>query len=128
MTMLYEEITKKILAACFEISNELGTGFLESVYQKALIIALQQKGLRAETEVGIPVHFRGERIGMFYADLLVDDKIIVELKAIHAVGPEHKAQVINYLKGCGLEVGLLINFGKAKMEYHRLHNPDLVRG
>lgn len=122
MALLYEELTKKILAACFEVCNELGPGFLESVYQNALLIALKDKGLAAKSQFPISVSFRGEPVGAFLADIVVDDKIILELKTVSALAPIHKAQVINYLKATGIEVGLLINFGSSKLEYRRLHS------
>jgi GxxExxY protein len=118
--MLHEEITEKILAACFEVAAELGAGFLESVYEKALLIALRQKGLKVEEQCPIQVHFRGVLVGEFFADLFVEGKVIVELKALKALAPEHQAQVINYLKATGIEVGLLVNFGSPKIEYRRL--------
>lgn len=121
MPLPHEELTEKILAACFEVINELGAGFLESVYQKALLIALQQKGLKVVAERPIEVAFRGQSVGQFYADILVEDTVIVELKAVSALAPEHKAQLINYLKATGIEVGLLVNFGNPKLEYRRLH-------
>jgi len=120
---LYEELTKTILGACFEVSNELGAGFLESVYQNALLIVLQQKGLKVQSQFPLNVKFRGQAVGQFYADLLVEDQVIVELKAVTALTPVHQAQVINYLKGTGVEVGLLVNFGRPKIEYRRLHKP-----
>lgn len=119
--LLYVELTSKILEACFEVINELGAGFLESVYEKALLIALTQKGLNAKAQVPIVVYFRGQTVGQFFADILVEGKVIVELKAISAISPEHKAQVINYLKSTEIEVGLLVNFGNPKLEYCRLH-------
>ena len=119
--MLYEDITGKILEAGFEVVRELGAGFLESVYEKALSIALQQKGLTVSTQVPLQVKFRGIVVGQFYADILVEGKVIVELKAVSRVLPEHKAQVINYLKATGIDIGLLINFGNPKLEYYRLH-------
>jgi GxxExxY protein len=122
MALLYEEITNKILAACFEVSKELGAGFLESVYQNALMIALQEKGLTLEREHPLAVLFRGQIVGQFYADILVEDKIILELKAVNAITDIHKAQVLNYLKATGIEVGLLINFGNPKVEYRRFEN------
>ena len=122
MALIYEDITTKILAACFEVSKELGAGFLESVYQNALMIALQEKGLTVEREHPLAVSFRGQIVGQFYADILVEDKIIVELKAVNALTDVHKAQVINYLKATGIEVGLLINFGNPKLEYRRFDN------
>ena len=119
--MLYDELTKKILEACFEVSKELGSGFLESVYEKALLVALRQKGLSAASQVKLQVKFRGVIVGDFFADILVDNKVLLELKAVSRILSEHKAQTINYLKATGIEVGLLINFGNPKIEYIRLH-------
>jgi len=121
MAMLYEELTGKILEACFEVSNELGAGFLESVYEKALAIALRQKGLIVETQVPLTVRFRGENVGEFFADIIVEGKVMVELKAVKGLAAEHQAQLINYLKATGVEVGLLVNFGRPKVEYKRLY-------
>jgi len=120
--MLHEQLTGKILEASFEVIRELGAGFLEGVYQNALFIALRQKGIKAEARVPLLVRFRGEVVGEYYADLLVDDKVIVELKAVKLLAPEHQAQLINYLKATGIEVGLLINFGRPKLECRRLHS------
>ncbi len=85
------------------------------------MVALNQNGLRFESQYPINVIFRGQSVGYFYADLLIEDKIIVEIKAVTSLLPEHQAQLINYLKATGIEVGLLINFGKPKLEYRRLH-------
>ncbi len=120
--MLHEELTGKILEASFEVIRELGAGFLEGVYQNALLIALRQKGIKAEARVPLLVRFRGEVVGEYFADLLVEGKVIVELKAVKALAPEHQAQLINYLKATGIEVGLLVNFGRPRLEYRRLHN------
>ncbi len=117
-----EELTEKILAASFEVINELGAGFLESVYEKSLLIALRDKGLKVNSQVSVPVRFRGQIVGDFFADIIVEDSILLELKAVKNLAPEHLAQVINYLKGTGLETALLINFGNKKLEYRRLHN------
>ena len=119
--LLYADITEKILEAAFEVSKELGSGFLESVYKNAMVIALRAKGMIVENEKPISVMFRGQSIGQFYADLFVDNKVIVELKAVSALAPEHSAQTINYLKATSIEVGMLINFGRPKIEYKRLH-------
>jgi GxxExxY protein len=118
--LLFEKITSRIIEACFEVSNELGCGFIESVYRRAIVVALKQKGLALIEESPLDVYFRGINVGRFYADILVDGKIIVELKAVSALAPEHIAQVINYLNGTGIEVGLLVNFGRPKLEYRRL--------
>jgi GxxExxY protein len=119
--MLFDALTSKILEACFEVSRELGAGFLESVYEKALLVALKQKNLNAVCQVPLKVKFRGVIVGEFYADILVEGRVLVELKAVSRVLSEHKAQVINYLKATGIEIGLLVNFGNAKLEYFRLH-------
>lgn len=115
----HEEITKAIIGCAFEVINELGAGFLESVYEKALLLALQQKDLQATRQQPINVIFRGHSVGEFFADILVNGKVIVELKAVKAIMPEHQAQIINYLNATGIEVGLLINFGNPKLEYQR---------
>jgi GxxExxY protein len=119
--MMLEELTGTILEACFEVANELGHGFLESIYAKALGIVLRQKGLSVQSEIHLQVMFRGQPVGEFCADLLVEKQVLVELKAVRALLPEHQAQVINYLKATGIEVGLLVNFGTPKIEFKRLH-------
>jgi len=117
--MLYEDLTAKALEACFEVVKELGAGFLESVYEKALLIAIQQKGLSAKAQFPLSVKFRGHVVGEFYADVLLEDKVIIELKAVRALTPEHHAQLINYLNATGIDVGLLVNFGNPKLEFRR---------
>lgn len=124
VALLYEELTGKIIEASFEVVNELGAGFLESVYHQAMLVVLADKGLRVRSQAPISVMFRGQSIGEFYADILVEDKVIVELKAVSALTPAHQAQVINYLKATRIEVGLLINFGRPRLEYKRLHRPE----
>jgi GxxExxY protein len=124
MSLLHEEITGKILETSFEVINELGAGFLEGVYEKALAIALREKRLNIQTQVPLRVSFRGHCVGEYYADLLVENKVIVELKAVKTLTPEHQAQVINYLKATAVSVGLLINFGHPKLEYRRLFRPE----
>lgn len=120
--MLYEDITRKILEACFEVSNELGVGYLESVYEKSLLGALSQKGINARRQVKLKVKFREVIVGDFSIDILVEDKILIELKVASGLSKEMYAQIINYLKATGLEIGLLINFGNPKVEYRRFDN------
>jgi GxxExxY protein len=120
--MEFESITEEILGACFEVANELGAGFLESVYEKALLIALVQRGFKVQSQAPLVVKFRGEDVGKFYADLMIEDKVVVELKAVKALLPEHLAQTINYLKATGLQTALLVNFGTKRLEYRRLNN------
>ena len=122
--MLHRELTEKVLEAAFEVSKELGTGFLESVYERSMMIALLQKQITATQQVPLSVKFRGAIVGDFYADLLVEGKVVVELKAVTRILQEHKAQVINYLNATGIEVGLLINFGNPRLEYFRLHKSN----
>jgi len=124
--MLHEALTAKALEACFEVAKELGAGYLETIYEKALLIALREKGLAAKAQCPLTVKFRGHVVGEFYADILLEDKVIVELKAVRALTPEHQAQLINYLNATGIEVGLLVNFGNPRLEYKRLHRykPD----
>jgi len=127
--MIHEELTEKILKACFEVSNELGCGFLESVYLRALLVALAQAGLKAETQKPLTVMFRGQSVGDFFPDIIVEDTILLELKAVKALAPEHLAQVMNYLKATGIEVGFLLNFGAPKLEISTLRKSVLkVKG
>jgi GxxExxY protein len=120
--MLYEDITRKILEACFEVSNELGVGYIESVYEKALMVALSQKGLKVQRQVALQVKFRGVVVGDFSVDILVEDKILIELKVVSVLAKELYAQALNYLKATGIEVGHLVNFGNPKVEYRRFDN------
>lgn len=120
----YAGISEVIIGCCFEIIKELGAGFLENVYKNALFIAMKQKGLKVLAEQPFDVMFRNNRVGKYVADLVVENVVIVELKCCTALLPEHKAQVINYLKASGMPVGLLVNFGQRKLEYKRLRHPD----
>ena len=120
--MIHGDLTERIIKCCFQVSNELGCGFLESVYERALLIALHEEGLNAAAQVPLKVDFRGNCVGEFFADIVVGSEVLVELKAAKAIAPEHVAQVLNYLKATGLQVGLLVNFGNAKLEYRRFNN------
>jgi GxxExxY protein len=113
------EITEKVIGVFFDVYNELGPGFLESVYHNAMVIALRQAGLQVESEVAVPVLFRGENVGDYRADLLVEGKVIVELKAIRVLESAHEAQLHHYLRATDVEVGLLLNFG-ARPQFRRL--------
>ena len=114
----HKEITDSILRSYYEVYNELGDGFLESVYENALYIVLTGYGLCVERQKGINVFFRGTIIGDFKADLIVNEKVIIELKAVRTIDRAHEAQLINYLKATNIEVGLLLNFGR-KPEFKR---------
>lgn len=109
---LHSALTGEILGRAYEVFNELGFGFLESVYEKSLEQILIENGHTVLRQSAITVFFRGEQVGNFRADLIVDGKVIIELKAAQSLHPIHEAQLINYLKATEIEVGLLINFGE----------------
>jgi GxxExxY protein len=113
------EITQRIIRVFFDVYNELGYGFLESVYEKSLQIALTASGLKALPQIDIRVSFRGQRVGNFTADMLVEDCVLLELKAAKAMDSSHTAQLLNYLRATNIEVGLILNFG-LKPEFKRL--------
>jgi GxxExxY protein len=115
----HAELTEKIIRVFFEVYNEIGHGFLESVVEGAMAIGLEEAGLRVERQVPIQVWFRGRQIGHFFADLLVEGLVIVELKSARNIDAAHEAQVLNYLRATTIEVGLLMNFG-VKPEFKRL--------
>jgi GxxExxY protein len=114
-----DDLTGKVIGACFDIANELGHGFLEGVYLNALMVALHERGLRAQRQVPLKVRFHDIVVGEFFADIVVEDEVILELKSVDCLVTEHQAQLINYLTATGFEVGLLINFGQPKLEYKR---------
>lgn len=119
----HHQLSSAILGSCFEIMNDLGVGFLESVYKNALFFALRAKGLLVENEKPFEVYFRRQRVGLYKADIVVENLIVVEIKCCKNLLPEHQAQVINYLAASNLPVGLLVNFNKKRLEYKRLHHP-----
>lgn len=118
MELLYKDVTDAIIKAFYDVYNELGYGFLEKVYQNSLYIELKSRGFHVEAQKQIKAHFKGVEVGEYYADLLVNNLIILELKAAENVIEEFEFQLINYLKGTDKEVGLLLNFGK-KPEFRR---------
>jgi len=109
---MYSEITDKIMGCIYDVYNALGYGFVEKVYENALVIKLKQIGLDVVQQAPIRVLFEGQLIGEFVADLLVDKKVIVEIKAVSTLTSVHEVQLVNYLKATGVEVGLLVNFGE----------------
>lgn len=110
--MLYEELTEEILGAYYDVYRTLGYGFLEQVYQNALFFELQARGLACEAQKTIDVYYHDRLVGKYYADIVVEGKVILELKATVSLLEEHECQLINYLKATDMEVGLLMNFGK----------------
>ena len=109
--MLYEELTSKIIGAFYTVYNTLGHGFLEKVYENALAIELRKQGMKAEQQRRIDAFYDGQRVGEYFADIVVDGCVVLELKAAEVIAAEHEAQLINYLKATEMEVGLLLNFG-----------------
>ncbi len=116
----YADVTEKTIGAAFAVYSELGYGFLESVYQKAMQVELHQAGLKCEIECPIKVKYRNVIVGEFRADLFVNDVVIVELKTAKNYNAEDEPQLLNELKATGIKVGLLINFGRMKVEFKRM--------
>jgi GxxExxY protein len=115
----HRALTEKVIGVFFEVYNELGHGFLESVYEKALEVALVANGLQVERQFDIEVWFRGQKVGEFTADMLIQERVLIELKACRTLDVAHQAQLLNYLRATEIEVGLLLNFG-LKPQFKRL--------
>ena len=115
----YHDISGPILGAFYAVHSELGSGFLEAVYANALTVLLRQAGLRVDRQVPFVIVFHGQSVGYYRADLIVDSRIVVEIKAGRAINPQHTAQLLNYLRASRLQVGLLLNFGE-KAEFRRM--------
>lgn len=122
--MQKEELTRQIIGCAYQVYKKLGFGFLESVYQKALLIELESNKLKAEPEKPLKVNYNGQVVGDFYADIFVENEIIVELKSVENLSKAHEVQLVNYLNGLQNEIGLLINFGPTGVEVKRKYrNP-----
>ena len=115
----HAELTEKIVGIFYDVYNELGYGFLESVYEESLVIALRQTGLDVERQLVIPVWFRGHEVGRFRGDILVEDSVLLELKSARILEPAHEAQLLHYLKSTEIEVGPLLNFA-SRPQFRRL--------
>jgi len=118
--IIYEELSFQVMSAVFEVHNVLGSGFLEKVYENALIKEFTLRGIHVETQKEIKVSYKDNDVGHYYADVLVDGKIIIELKAVDRLNRLHEAQLLNYLKATGIKLGYLINMGGKSVEYKRL--------
>jgi GxxExxY protein len=118
-SLKHSEVTEKIIGVFYDVYNELGHGFLESTYAEPMLIALAQSGLAAVREVPVPVWFRGQKVGQYFADLLVDDAVLLELKAARNLESAHEAQLLHYLRATEIEVALLLNFG-LRPQFRRL--------
>lgn len=118
--LLHSEVTGQVIGAAFEVWKILGYGFLEKVYENALVVELKLRGVTIDQQQAIDVYYKGVRVGQYIADLFADQKVIVEIKAEREYNSKHEAQLLNYLKATGIRVGLLINFGEKKCEFKRL--------
>jgi GxxExxY protein len=118
--ILHKELSYKIMGAAFEVHNVLGPGFLEKVYERALAHELRLNGISVEKQKEIQVSYKGIAAGSYVADLVANNEIIIELKAVESLNDFHQAQVLNYLKAADMQLGLLINFGAEKVQYKRL--------
>ena len=118
--LLFEEITRDIIGAAFEVQKVLGYGYLEKVYENALVIEIGERGRMVKQQVALDVSYKGNMVGHFVADLLVEDKVLVEVKTGKEWMPRNEAQLLNYLKATGVKVGVLVCFGPRKCEFKRM--------
>ena len=116
----FDLLTERVLGAVFEVSNTLGAGFLEKVYERALLRELGLRGIRATAQASFRVTYKGQSVGEYFADIVVEDLLVVELKCIERLGNEHMAQCLNYLRASGRTLCLLVNFQKPKVEWKRI--------
>ncbi len=125
LNLKYVELTEQIINCAFEVHKILGIGFLEKVYENAMLEELKSRGLKAESQRGITVRYKNTIVGDYFADIVVEDIIIVELKALDKLNDIHELQIKNYLKATGIEVGLLINFGRSvEVKRKYVQNPE----
>ncbi len=117
--MKYQDLTEKIIGCAYQVYNKMGFGFLESVYEKCLLIELKRAGLQAEAQRSVAVYYEDEVVGEFLADVIVEDAIILELKSVRRVVKAHEVQLVNYLTATGKDVGLIINFAERNVEIKR---------
>jgi GxxExxY protein len=117
--MEYKELTEKIIGCAYKVYNKMGFGYLESVYEKCLLIELKKLRLKAESQKRVPVYYEQELVGDFVADIVIEDKIIIELKSVKNIVKAHEVQLVNYLVSTKKQVGLVINFGEDKVEIKR---------
>lgn len=117
--MQHKELTEKVIGCAYGVFNKMGFGFLESVYEKCLLVELKKAGIQAESQFPITVYYDDEIVGDFFADILVEDKILLELKSVRRVIKAHEVQLVNYLVATKKDVGLVINFGEQRVEIKR---------
>jgi GxxExxY protein len=120
---LNEGLSERVIGAIFEVANTLGAGFLEKVYERALVKELRLRGMRVDAQLPLDVLYKGENVGSYVADMVVEDTLLVELKCADRLGPDHIAQCMNYLRASGREVCLLVNFQRPRVEWKRILRP-----
>jgi GxxExxY protein len=118
--ILYKDLSYQIIGLAMEVHRKLGYGFLEKVYENSLMILLKREGIRSEQQYPIKVYFEGKVVGNYVADILIEDKIIIELKCVEKINNIHKAQALNYLKATQMRLAIILNFAKDKLQYERL--------
>jgi len=118
--IIYSDLSYEVMGAIFEVHKELGPGFLESVYEKALLLELTNRGMKVDVEKVFDLTYKGKKVGTHRLDLIVEDKIVVELKTVERFAPHHTAQLLSYLKASGHGLGILVNFSEAKVESRRV--------
>lgn len=123
----HQDLTYEIIGAAMEVHSDLGPGYKEEIYQKALEIELRNRKIQVEPQKSIEIRFKGEMVGWQLLDFFVDDKVVVEIKALSKLDTDHEAQIISYLKATDSEIGLLINFGTRRLEYKRILPPKKIR-
>jgi GxxExxY protein len=125
----FDSLTERVLSAVFEVSNTLGAGFLEKVYERALLTELGLRGIRATAQASLAVTYKDRYVGEYFADIVVEDVLVIELKCVERLGSEHTAQCLNYLRASGLTLCLLVNFQRPRVEWKRIVHgfqvPDL---
>jgi GxxExxY protein len=118
--IIYQDLSYQIMGAIFEVHKGLGPGFLESVYEKALLLELTSRGMKVDVEKAFDLTYKGKKVGTHRLDLIVENKIVVELKTVERFAPHHTAQLLSYLKASGHRLGILVNFSRAKVESRRV--------
>ncbi|MFC1725740.1 GxxExxY protein [candidate division KSB1 bacterium] len=118
--IIYKDLSYKIVGLAMDVYNELGFGFLEKVYENALMVLLRKAKISSKQQCDISVYFQNEEVGRYCADIIIEDKIILEIKSVEKIIDAHRAQTLNYLKATGIKLAIIINFGKEKLEYERL--------
>ena len=118
--ILYKDLSYKIVGLAMKVHSKLGYGFLEKVYENGLMVLFRREGIEAKQQVPITVYFEEEVVGNYYADILVEDKVILEIKSVENIIDAHIAQTLNYLKATGLRLAIILNFSKEKLEYKRI--------